>query len=119
MHAPLSDYRTRFIKNDEERVFARIAIKKGLVVRRQIPIDGGSLIDFHVINPKSKRGGRYVEITRTRGDKLFETNEHDRLDPRLTKLGTQKSRQLENMRQYSNGGVILCGEVIDRLRTKS
>lgn len=49
--------------NTYERAFAKILIKKGLKVYREIPIaDNGSTADFYVYNPRSKRG-KLVEVT--------------------------------------------------------
>lgn len=62
----------RKIKDQAERSFALLCLAYGLILKHQIPV-GDSVIDFLVINPKSKnKKGKLVEITLCNADVLKE-----------------------------------------------
>lgn len=62
----------RKIKDEAERSFALLCLAHGLILKHQIPV-GDSVIDFLVINPKSKnKKGKLVEVTLCNADVLKE-----------------------------------------------
>jgi hypothetical protein len=105
------------LKNQGERDFALACLEVGCEVYYQIAV-GDSMIDFYVVNPKTKTEGKLVEVTMEKR-LIWKKYIHKvwRSEKKVVNTtGLRKQRQLDSMMQSGHKWTMLFDEEVSNLK---